>query len=103
MFDLDCSGKISALELKTVLGQISLEPIQVGQSLSSTMMMNASSVDDTSLMDDGIWRKMISEADLDGDGEISLDEFEKLMTTLLYNHNQTIRNRPKKKPSLRGT
>lgn len=31
---------------------------------------------------------MIEEADIDGDGEISLDEFEKMMTTLLYNHNQ---------------
>ena len=30
MFDLDGSGKISALELKTVLGQITLAPIQVG-------------------------------------------------------------------------
>jgi EF hand len=37
-----------------------------------------------------MWRKMIDEADIDGDGEISLDEFEKLMTTLLYNHNQYI-------------
>ncbi len=34
---------------------------------------------------------MIDEADIDGDGEISLEEFERLMTTLLYNHNQ--RNR----------
>ena len=67
------------------------------------MMMNASTIDNTSLMDDGIWRKMITEADLDGDGEISLDEFEKLMTTLLYNHNQNIRNKPKKQKSLRGT
>jgi calcium-dependent protein kinase len=92
MFDLDGSGKISALELKTVLGQITLAPIQVGQSLSSTMMMNASSMEDSSLMDDGIWRRMIAEADLDGDGEISLEEFEKLMTTLLYNHNQAYRN-----------
>jgi len=87
MFDLDGSGTISALELKTVLGQITLEPIHVGQSLSSTMMMNASSMEDSSLMDDSIWKKMIADADLDGDGEISLEEFEKLMTTLLYNHN----------------
>lgn len=35
-----------------------------------------------------MWRKMIDEADIDGDGEISFDEFEKLMTTLLHNHNQ---------------
>jgi Ca2+-binding EF-hand superfamily protein len=65
------------------------------------MMMNASSMEDSSFMDDSIWRKMITEADLDGDGEISLDEFEKLMTTLLYNHNQTIRNMPKKQTSLK--
>jgi len=29
---------------------------------------------------------MIKDADLDGDGEISLEEFEKMMTSLLYNH-----------------
>jgi len=44
-------------------------------------------------MDDGIWKKMIEEADLDGDGEISLDEFEKLMTTLLYNHKESVQMR----------
>ena len=32
---------------------------------------------------------MITEADTDGDGEISLEEFEKVMTTLLYTHNKT--------------
>jgi calcium-dependent protein kinase len=101
MFDLDGSGKISALELKTVLGQISLAPIQLSQNLSGTMMMNASAntmEDSSTLMDDGIWRRMIEEADLDGDGEISLEEFEKLMTTLLNNHNQNIRNRPSQQP-----
>jgi len=29
---------------------------------------------------------MINDADLDGDGEISLAEFEKMMTSLLFNH-----------------
>lgn len=42
-----------------------------------------------SVLDDSIWKKMITDADIDGDGEISLEEFEKLMTTLLYNHNQS--------------
>ncbi len=37
-------------------------------------------------VDEGIWQRMIKDADLDGDGEISLDEFEKMMTSLLYNH-----------------
>ena len=41
------------------------------------------------VVDEAIWKKMITEADIDGDGEISLDEFEKVMTHLLYNHNQT--------------
>ena len=42
----------------------------------------------TLTVDESVWKKMIDEADLDGDGEISLDEFEKLMTTLLYNNNK---------------
>ena len=37
--------------------------------------------------DDNMWLKMIEDGDVNGDGEISLDEFELLMTTLLYNHN----------------
>jgi Ca2+-binding EF-hand superfamily protein len=48
-----------------------------------------SNINNNSMLDDSIWKKMISEADIDGDGEISLEEFEKLMTHLLYNHNQT--------------
>ena len=39
-----------------------------------------------SQVDESLWRKLISDADLDGDGEISLSEFEKMMTGLLYNN-----------------
>jgi Ca2+-binding EF-hand superfamily protein len=89
MFDLDSSGKISAQELKTVLGQIQITT----KSLSSTQVTTGndlqSSMTSNSVLDDSIWKKMITEADIDGDGEISLEEFEKLMTTLLYNHNQS--------------
>ena len=77
MFDIDGSGKISAQELKTVLGQMQIGPSQ---------SLNATSVSDTpnnSSVDENVWIKMIQEADIDGDGEISLEEFEKLMTTLL--------------------
>lgn len=42
------------------------------------------------MLDDSVWSKMISDADIDGDGEISLEEFEKLMTALLYNQNQKL-------------
>lgn len=97
MFDLDSSGRISAQELKTVLGQLTLglESTRGGFAinLNSTLISSsfiqsdsASSSKGSGMIDDGIWQKMIQEADIDGDGEISLDEFEKLMTTLLYNH-----------------
>jgi|APCry1669190591_1035303.scaffolds.fasta_scaffold98889_2 Ca2+-binding EF-hand superfamily protein len=51
--------------------------------ISSVVDETASS---TMTVDESVWKKMIEEADLDGDGEISLDEFEKLMTTLLYSN-----------------
>jgi Ca2+-binding EF-hand superfamily protein len=33
--------------------------------------------------DDKIWSKIVSEVDIDGDGEISYKEFEKMMEKLL--------------------
>jgi calcium-dependent protein kinase len=80
MFDLDGSGRISATELKTVLGQIQLN----NQSMSST---TTTMKGDQGMADENIWKKMIEDADIDGDGEISFEEFEKLMTLLLYNQN----------------
>lgn len=70
-----------------MLGQIQI----TGGSLNSTTFTDplAGSMSSNSALDDSIWRKMITEADIDGDGEISLEEFEKLMTHLLYNHNQS--------------
>ena len=35
--------------------------------------------DDVQPMDEKIWTEMIKEADIDGDGEISYDEFIKMM------------------------
>jgi calcium-dependent protein kinase len=56
MFDKDGSGKISAAELKDVLGE------------------------DTIGHDMSYWETMIKEADLNGDGEIDYNEFIKMMT-----------------------
>ncbi len=56
--------------------------MQIGPSQS----LNTTSVSDAPnncSVDENVWIKMIQEADIDGDGEISLEEFEKLMTTLL--------------------
>lgn len=59
--------------------------------MASTQVIGADDLkmSSNSVLDDSIWKKMITDADIDGDGEISLEEFEKLMTTLLYNHNQS--------------
>jgi calcium-dependent protein kinase len=54
LFDKDGSGKISASELRQVLG------------LSTNY-------------DNKIWKKIISEVDLNGDGEISYEEFKQMM------------------------
>lgn len=82
MFDIDGSGKISAQELKAVLGEM-----QMGRGGSLQSSLNATTVSESpnTNVDDQIWVKMIQEADIDGDGEISLEEFERLMTALLAN------------------
>lgn len=51
----DKSGKISATELKMMIGS------------------------DVQKLDEQVWIEMIKEADVDGDGEISYDEFIKMM------------------------
>ena len=86
---MDGSGKISASELKAVLGQIQISTGSSIQSLNNTSL-SASDQQCNSMLDDSVWSKMISDADIDGDGEISLEEFEKLMTALLYNQNQKL-------------
>ena len=55
----DGSGSISALEIKEVLGQ--------GKNITN----------------DNIWDDIIKEVDANGDGEISLPEFETMMNRLL--------------------
>lgn len=62
MFDKDCSGKISADELKNVLG--------IGNEKS----------------DIRVWTKIIQEIDLDGDGEISFKEFRDMMNNLISSY-----------------
>ena len=59
MFDKDKNGKITPLELKIVLGS-NLEECH-----------------------DDVWREIISDIDLDGDGEISFYEFKKMMNYLI--------------------
>jgi calcium-dependent protein kinase len=59
MFDKDMNGKISAEELKFVLG--------VGNEKS----------------DKRVWKKIIDNIDSDGDGEISFEEFKKMMNALI--------------------
>lgn len=57
-FDKDKSGKISAKELRMMIGS------------------------DVQDVDEKIWLEMIKEADIDGDGEISFEEFIKMMHNL---------------------
>ncbi len=54
MFDKDGNGFITAEELKMVLGGLSN-------------------------IDDQIWRDIIKETDVNGDGQISLEEFTEMM------------------------
>ena len=58
LFDKNGDGFISSFEIKEVLGK--------GTSLS-----------------DEIWKKIITEVDLNGDGEISFEEFKKMMELIL--------------------
>ena len=62
MFDKDNSGKISSKELKLVL--------KVGNERC----------------DEKIWNELIYEIDSDGDGEISFQEFKKMMISLLISY-----------------
>ena len=55
LFDRDGSGKISASELRDILG--------AGRKLSN----------------EDVWSDIIKEVDLNGDGEISLEEFKSMM------------------------
>lgn len=55
VFDQDLSGKISLSELKTFFGESGKQ------------------------IEDDIWKEMMNEADLNGDGQIDIDEFVKLM------------------------
>ena len=57
-YDLDKSGKINAQELKQALGN-------------------------DSLISDDVWVQILKQVDLDGDGEISFDEFKIMMFKLL--------------------
>ena len=63
MFDKDKNGKITPHELKIVLG---------------------SNLDDENINED-VWIEIISDIDLDGDGEISYYEFKKMMNYLISN------------------
>lgn len=58
LFDRDGGGSISSSEIKEVLG--------IGKKF-----------------DDKIWNEIIGEVDIDGDGEISYDEFKQMMCKLL--------------------
>lgn len=60
-FDKDKSGGISASELKQILG------------------------DSNRKINDDVWKKMINEIDLNGDGQISFDEFKNMMLKVI-NH-----------------
>ena len=61
LFDKNEDGFISCLEIKEVLGK------------------------DTTLNDD-IWKNIIKEVDLNGDGEISVEEFKVMMEKLITNN-----------------
>lgn len=61
LFDKDGDGLISLLEIKDILGR------------------------DSPNIGDDIWNKIIKEVDLNGDGEISLDEFKKMMEKIVKN------------------
>jgi calcium-dependent protein kinase len=68
MFDKDGNGKISAAELRDVLGSINHSSILI-------------SLDDENFKSDlKVFEQMIKEADLNGDGEIDYNEFLKMMT-----------------------
>jgi len=58
MFDKDGNGKISADELREVLG-----------------------TDEAFMHDISYWEQMVKEADLNGDGEIDYNEFIKMMSS----------------------
>lgn len=58
IYDLDGSGSISVDEIKKVLG--------VGKTISAE-----------------IWAEVVNEVDLNGDGEVSYEEFREMMMKLL--------------------
>lgn len=61
LFDKNGDGFISSLEIKEVLGK------------------------DSTLNDD-IWKNIIKEVDLNGDGEISVQEFKVMMEKIIKNN-----------------
>ena len=68
MFDKDKSGGISANELKLLLGESNVHTKEE------------------------VWKNMIKEIDLNGDGQISFEEFKKMMKNVILKNTTTIRS-----------
>ena len=66
VFDKDNNGKITLDEIKNVLGEELKE------------------------IDDETWKEILNEADSDGDNEISMDEFIKLMHKFVKNSGEDL-------------
>ena len=65
IFDKDKSGGISASELKTLLGESNVHTKDI------------------------VWKNMIKEIDLNGDGQISFEEFKTLMNKVILRNSKT--------------
>ena len=65
IFDKDKSGRISASELKTLLGESNVHTKDI------------------------VWKNMIKEIDLNGDGQISFEEFKTLMNKVILRNSKT--------------
>lgn len=68
VFDKDKSGGISASELKLLLGESNVHTKEE------------------------VWKNMIKEIDLNGDGQISFEEFKKMMKNVILKNTTTIRS-----------
>ena len=68
VFDKDKSGGISANELKLLLGESNVHTKEE------------------------VWKNMIKEIDLNGDGQISFEEFKKMMKNVILKNTTTIRS-----------